>query len=95
MVDDTRTQPIASHARRYSLPEQLAAILEKACRSLAAAETNIKEFSKLITGLFRSRQTGDYDFTIKISEDEARQNVTHARIIIDAVKEYLKANSVS
>jgi len=41
-------------------------------------KTNIfpKEFSKLISRLFRERQIGDYDFNLNIDEDDAREN-TH------------------
>lgn len=37
-----------------------------------------KEFSKLITRLFRERQLGDYEFDLSIGEDEANEDVQSA-----------------
>jgi len=48
-----------------------------------------KNFSKLISRLFRERQIGDYDFDVSIVEDEARKDIEFARIIVEAVSGYL------
>jgi len=49
-----------------------------------------KEFSKLITRLFRERQIGDYEFGSIIENDEAKESILFAENIVDAIEEYLK-----
>lgn len=48
-----------------------------------------KEFSKLITRLFRERQIGDYQFGLSIEEGEAREDILIAARIVDSIKSYL------
>ena len=48
-----------------------------------------KEFSKLITRLFRERQLGDYEFDLSIGEDEAREDIQSAQKIVDAISGYM------
>lgn len=49
-----------------------------------------KEFSKLITRLFRERQTGDYSFTLLIDKEDAKKDVQIAERIFEAINEYLR-----
>lgn len=51
-----------------------------------------KEFSKLISRLFRERQIGDYDFSNLISKEDAECDVDVAKKIVSAIKEYLVKN---
>lgn len=48
-----------------------------------------KEFSKLITRLFRERQIGDYQFGLSIEEGEAREDILVAERIVDSIRNYL------
>jgi uncharacterized protein (UPF0332 family) len=48
-----------------------------------------KEFSKLISQLFRERQTGDYEFDLSIGEDDARQDTQIAERVLQAIATYL------
>lgn len=48
-----------------------------------------KEFGKRIARLFRERQTGDYGFGISITEADAREDINHARIVVDAAENWL------
>jgi len=48
-----------------------------------------KEFGKKIARLFRERQTGDYEFGVSITETDAREDIDHARTIIDAAENWL------
>ena len=48
-----------------------------------------KEFSKFISRLFRERQAGDYDFELSINEEDAKEDVRIAEIIVKAVVRYL------
>ena len=49
-----------------------------------------KEFSKLITHLFRERQIGDYEFDLAaIGEDEAREDLGISQSIIECIIIYL------
>jgi uncharacterized protein (UPF0332 family) len=48
-----------------------------------------KEFSRLISRLFRERQTGDYEFDLSIGEEDARQDVQIAEQILQAIIAYL------
>jgi uncharacterized protein (UPF0332 family) len=48
-----------------------------------------KDFSKLITRLFRERQIGDYDFESGITENDVQRDIEAAEIIMQAVKTYL------
>lgn len=48
-----------------------------------------KEFSKLISRLFRERQIGDYEFDLIIGKDEAMEDLRIAERIINAITEYL------
>lgn len=48
-----------------------------------------KEFSKLMSRLFRERQIGDYDFDDTITEDDAQEDVHAAQTILTAITQYL------
>ena len=49
-----------------------------------------KEFSKLISRLFRERQTGDYDFDLSIDEKDAKEDAQIAKKIVNAIVQYLE-----
>lgn len=53
-----------------------------------------KEFGKLISRLFRERQTGDYSFGEEISEEVAQEDVRLAEEFSQAIVEYLKQNEL-
>ncbi len=48
-----------------------------------------KEFSKIISRLFRERQTGDYGFDLSISKYDAQQDVQIAGKVVRAITVYL------
>jgi len=48
-----------------------------------------KEFSKLISRLFRERQISDYDFDLNITEHDALQDADFAETIVKSVEKYL------
>jgi len=41
--------------------------------------------------LFEDRQSGDYDIAGALSEEEARQDVADAKVMLDAVRDYLES----
>ena len=49
----------------------------------------LKKFSKFISRLFRERQIGDYDFDLSINEDDAKEDVPAAELIVKAVAFFL------
>jgi uncharacterized protein (UPF0332 family) len=49
-----------------------------------------KNFSKIISRLFRERQEGDYGFYVDISEEEILKDVKSAELFLKKVNEYLK-----
>lgn len=49
-----------------------------------------KAFAKHITGLFRNRQIGDYEFGVSISETDAREDVQYADVIASSISDYLR-----
>jgi uncharacterized protein (UPF0332 family) len=53
-------------------------------------DTFPKEFSKLITRLFRNRQIGDYEFDVSIEAREAKEDILSAERIVKAVETHLK-----
>ncbi|MGA1839591.1 MAG: HEPN domain-containing protein [bacterium] len=48
-----------------------------------------KEFSKLLTRLFRERQIGDYEFDLSIGKEEAKEDLKIAEKITSAITSYL------
>jgi uncharacterized protein (UPF0332 family) len=48
-----------------------------------------KQFGKLISRLFRERQTGDYGFNLSIGKEDAKEDVQAAIGILKAVSKYL------
>jgi len=48
-----------------------------------------REFSKLISRLFRERQISDYDFDLSITEHDAVQDLGFAETIVRSVEKYL------
>ena len=48
-----------------------------------------KEFTKLISRLFRQRQLGDYEFELSIGKDEALEDLGYAERIVQAIESYL------
>jgi uncharacterized protein len=48
------------------------------------------EFTKMIKKLFDGRQTGDYDFDISLSKEEAKEGIVATEKIITTCEEYLK-----
>lgn len=48
-----------------------------------------KEFSKLISRLFRQRQIGDYEFDLSVEKNEAIEDLDHAITIVRSVESYL------
>ncbi len=55
-----------------------------------ATGTVPRDFGRRIARLFRQRQIGDYEFGISIDGDGARDDLEHARVILDAAEEFLK-----
>ena len=55
-------------------------------------KTNVfpKDFGKLISRLFRERQSGDYSFGEEISEEVAQEDVRLAEDFSQAIVDYLK-----
>ena len=49
-----------------------------------------KDFSKSIARLFREREMGDYDFTLNISEEDAREDAGIAEKIVGSIEKYLE-----
>ena len=49
-----------------------------------------KDFSKNISRLVRERETGDYDFLLNISEEDAREDTRIAEKIVDSIEEHLQ-----
>lgn len=49
-----------------------------------------KEFSKLISRLFRERQDGDYQFDLSIDEEDAEKDIQIAEKILKAITDYLE-----
>lgn len=49
-----------------------------------------KNFSKIISRLFRERQVGDYGFYIDITEEEVLEDVKSTENFLEKIKEYLK-----
>jgi len=49
-----------------------------------------KEFSKLISRLFRERQAGDYEAGLSIEPEDARQDVQIAERMVEAITSYLR-----
>ena len=48
-----------------------------------------KDFHKMTDLLFRDRQIGDYGYEEKLNSDDAKQDITNAEIIIEAINRYL------
>ena len=48
-----------------------------------------REFSKIVSQLFRERQVGDYEFEMKIAKSEAEKNIENAVIVVNAIIHYL------
>jgi uncharacterized protein (UPF0332 family) len=48
-----------------------------------------KEFSRLISRLFRQRHLGDYEFELSIGKDEALENLNYAERIIKNIASFL------
>ncbi len=48
-----------------------------------------KEFSKLITRIFRERHIGDYEFDLSIGENEAKEYLEHTEKIVTNITSYL------
>ncbi|MGD2088983.1 MAG: HEPN domain-containing protein [Candidatus Aminicenantes bacterium] len=49
-----------------------------------------KNFSKIISRLFRERQVGDYGFYIDITEEEILEDVKSSEYFLKKIKQYLK-----
>lgn len=49
-----------------------------------------KDFSRLISRLFRERQTADYDFEVSIDEAATLQDIGAAETILGAITNYLQ-----
>ena len=47
------------------------------------------DFTKILQQLFEERQTGDYDFDIYITQEEAEENLKNAERLLNECKEYL------
>lgn len=47
------------------------------------------EFTTMLTRLFEDRQTGDYDMTAGLSDDEARRDIEDAALIIATLRGHL------
>ena len=50
-----------------------------------------REFASILTRLFEDRQSGDYDATVELTEEEAREDVNDATRIVTAVIRFLNA----
>lgn len=50
-----------------------------------------REFIAIVTRLFEDRQTGDYDFTVGVTESEAHQDVADAQRIVEAIQQFLSS----
>ena len=51
-----------------------------------------KEFSKLVTRLFRNRQIGDYEFDVSIEKHQAEEDISSAQQIVESVQKYLTSD---
>jgi uncharacterized protein (UPF0332 family) len=58
-------------------------------KTFVATELLPKDFGRRIARLFRERQTGDYEFGVSISKTDAREDLGHARTILEAAEDYL------
>ncbi len=54
-----------------------------------------KEFTTLLTRLYEDRQSGDYDIMPGLTETEARQDVTDAQQITEAVRRFLESSKTT
>lgn len=54
-------------------------------RDLVHAGVFPREFTAVLARLFEDRQTGDYDPTAQIDEEEARRDVEDAQRVVDAI----------
>jgi uncharacterized protein (UPF0332 family)/predicted nucleotidyltransferase len=52
------------------------------------------EFGRAINQLFRERQTGDYEFDLSLTEDEAKEDLQLAEKMVQAIKTYLTEEGV-
>jgi uncharacterized protein (UPF0332 family)/predicted nucleotidyltransferase len=52
------------------------------------------EFGKAINQLFRERQTGDYEFDLSLTEDEAKEDIQLAERTVHAITAYLTEEGV-
>ncbi len=52
-----------------------------------------KEFSKIISRLFRDRQIGDYEFEVLLSSVSTKNDIKDASKILNRVIDYLKENN--
>lgn len=67
-----------------------AGVLSAFNRYFVKPQTFPKEFSGLISRLFRERHMADYEFDLSISESEARKDIQAAQTILQAIVEYLR-----
>jgi uncharacterized protein (UPF0332 family) len=44
--------------------------------------------------LFRERQTGDYEFDLSLTEDEAKEDLQLAEKMVQAIKTYLTEEGI-
>jgi uncharacterized protein (UPF0332 family) len=54
-----------------------------------------REFTTLLMRLFEDRQSGDYGAIPGLTESEARQDVTDAQKIVEAVRRFLESSKAS
>lgn len=46
-------------------------------------------FTTMLTRLFEDRQTGDYDVTVGVSDEEARRDIEDAALIVATLRRHL------
>lgn len=77
---------LLSRGETYSSHAQ---VIGRFNKEFVRAEIFPKEFTAIVTRLFEDRQTGDYDFTVGVTEREAREDVADARRLVEAIRRFL------
>lgn len=49
-----------------------------------------KNFTQIVERLFKDRHVGDYGYGEHINEESAKKDIADARVVVKAIKEYLK-----
>jgi uncharacterized protein (UPF0332 family) len=79
-----------SRGKSYSSHAQLIGAFN---RDFVKTQVFKRDFTATLTRLFEDRQSGDYDVSAAISEQEARRDVDDARRIVESIQQYLANES--